>query len=55
MTNKEHSWRRRRRASQEALSKTRVTQFYPLQEKESIMLIDRMLKKPEGWDGEFRR
>ena len=55
MTNGEHSWRRMRRASQEALSKTRVTEFYPLHEKEAIMLIDGMLHKPEGWDGEFRR
>ena len=55
MTNGEHRWRRMRRASQEALNKTCVTGFYPLHEKEAIMLIDGMLQKPEGWDGEFRR
>ena len=55
MTNGEYSWRRMRRASQEALNKKRVTEFYPLHEKEAIMLIDGMLQNPKGWDGEFRR
>ena len=54
-TNGEHSWRRMRRASQEALNKTRATEFYPLQEKEAVMLIDGMLQNPKSWDGEFRR
>ena len=54
-TNGEHSWQRMRRASQEALNKTRATEFYPLQEKEAVMLIDGMLRNPKGWDGEFRR
>jgi len=54
-TNGEHSWRRMRRASQEALTKARVTEFYPLQEKEAVILIDGMLQNPTGWDGELRR
>ena len=54
-TNGEHSWRKMRRASQEALNKTRSTEFYPLHEKEAIILIDGMLQKPKDWDGEFRR
>ena len=54
-TNGEHSWRRMRRASQEALNKTRVTEFYRLHEKEAIILIDGMLQNPKGWDGELRR
>ena len=44
-----------RRASQEALNKTRVTEFYPLHEKEAIIVIDGMLQNPKGWEGEFRR
>ena len=44
-----------RRASQEALTKSRVTEFHPLHEKEAVRLIDGMLQKPEGWNGEFRR
>ena len=44
-----------RGASQEALNKTRATEFYPLHEKEAILLIDGMLQNPKGWDGDFRR
>ena len=44
-----------RRASEEGLSKTRATEFYPLQEKEAAMLVDGMLRNPKGLDGEFRR
>jgi len=44
-----------RRASQEALSKTRVTEFHPLHEKEAVMLIDGMLQNSKGWDWEFLR
>ena len=54
-TNGEHRWQRMRRASHEALNKTRVTEFYPLQEKEAVVMIDGMLQNPKGWDGEFRR
>ena len=44
-----------RRASHEALTKTRVTEFHPLHEKEAVRLIDGMLHKPKGWNGEFLR
>ena len=49
------SWRRMRRASHEALNKSRVTEFYPLHVKEAVVLIDGMLQNPSGWEGEFRR
>ena len=51
----ERSWRRMRRASQEALNKTRATEFFALHEKEAASLIDGMLQNPKGWGGEFRR
>jgi len=44
-----------RRASQEALNKTRTTDFYPLHEKEAVILIDGMLQNPNSWDEELRR
>jgi len=44
-----------RRASQEALTKTCAAEFYPLQEKEAVLLINGMLQNPKGWDGELRR
>jgi len=46
MTNGEHSWQRMHHASQEALNKTHITDFYPLHQKEAIMLIDGMLQNP---------
>ena len=54
-THGEQSWRRIRRASQEALTKKRVSEFHPLHEKEAVWLIDGILQNPKGWDGEFRR
>ena len=54
-TDDEHSYRRMRRASHEALNKTRVTEFYPLHAKEAVRLIDGILQNPNGWDVEFRR
>ena len=44
-----------RRASQEALTKTRVTEFHPLHEKEAVRMIDGMLQNPNGWEMEFLR
>ena len=44
-----------RRASQEALNKVRAAEFYPLHEREAVLLIDGMLHNPKDWDGEFRR
>ena len=55
ITNGEYSWQRMRRTSQEALNKIHVTEFYPLQEKEAVILVDGMLQNPNDWDGEFRR
>ena len=51
----EHSFRRVRRASHEALSKTRVTEFYSLHAKEAARLIDGILENPNTWDIEFYR
>ena len=44
-----------RRASHEALTKTRVADFYPLHAKEVVRLIDGILQNPCGWEEEFRR
>ena len=44
-----------RRASHEALSKTRVTDFHPLHAKEVTRLINGILQNPRGWREEFRR
>jgi len=54
-TDDEHSYRRMRRASHEALSKTRVTEFHPLHAKEAVRLIDGVLQNPTKWDIEFFR
>ena len=55
MTDRDNSWRRMRRASQEALNKTRATEFYPLHEKEAVTLMEGILQNPKDWDAEFRR
>jgi len=44
-----------RRATHEAVNKGRVADYYPLQEKEALLLIDGMLRNPAGWEGELRR
>jgi hypothetical protein len=54
-TDDEHSYRRMRRASHEALNKTRVTEFYPLHAKEAVRMIDGILQNPNKWDVEFLR
>jgi len=54
-TNDEHSFRRMRRASHEALNKTRVTAFHPLHAKEAVRMIDGILKHPNKRDVEFFR
>ena len=51
----EHSYRRMRRASHEALNKKRVIEFYPLHAKEAVRLIEGILQKPKRWDVEFIR
>ena len=50
-----HSYRKMRRASHEALNKTRVAEFYPLHAKEAVRLIDGILVNPDRWDVEFFR
>jgi len=50
-----HSWRRMRRASHEALNKSRLTEFHHLHAKEAVRLIDGILQNPQDWEGEFRR
>ena len=49
------SYRRMRRASHEALNKTRVTEFYPLHAREAVRLVDGLLHNPNGWGVEFFR
>ena len=51
----EHSFRRTRRASHEALNKTRVTDFNPLHAKETARLIDGILQNPNKWEEEILR
>ena len=51
----EHSFRRMRRASHEALNKKRVTEFHPLHTKEAARLIDGILQNPNQWEVEFSR
>jgi len=54
-TNDQHSFRRMRRASHEALNKTCVTEFHALHAKEAVRLIDGILQNPNKLDVEFRR
>ena len=49
------SWRRMRRAAHEALNKGRVTEYYPLHEKEALLVINAILRNPTGWEGELYR
>ena len=44
-----------RRAGHEAINKTRMPDFYPIQFKEAVLIADGMLQNPQGWDREFRR
>jgi len=52
-TDDEHSYRRMRRASHEALNKTRLTEVHSLHAKEVDRLIDGILENPNRWDVEF--
>ena len=54
-TDDEHSFRRMRRASHEALNKTRVAAFHPLHAKEAARLVDGILENPNKWNVEFSR
>ena len=44
-----------RRATHEALNKTRVTEYHSLHEKEALLTIDGMLRNPAGWKDELHR
>ena len=44
-----------RRASHEAVNKSRVAEYCPLQTKEAVLLIDGILRKPTEWEAELRR
>jgi len=54
-TDDEHSFRRMRRVSHEALNKTSVAEFHPLHAKEAVRLIDGILQNPTKWDVEVFR
>ena len=50
-----HSWRRMRRASQEALTKTAVQRYHPILTKQATVLASALLNKPESRDQHFQR
>ena len=54
-TDDEHSYRKMRRASHEALSKAHVTEFIPLHAREAVRLIDGILQNPTKWEMEILR
>ncbi|KAJ6484798.1 cytochrome P450 [Mycena sanguinolenta] len=49
------TWRRMRRASQEALSKKFAHKFHAIQAKEAILLTHSLLVHPTAWGSHFRR
>ena len=44
-----------RRASHEAINKTRTPGFYPIQFKEAVLMADGLLHNPQNWNREFHR
>ncbi len=50
-----HSWRRMRRAAQEALTKTAVQRYHPILTKEATILASTLLSNPENRDQHFQR
>ncbi|KAF8634716.1 hypothetical protein AX17_004119 [Amanita inopinata Kibby_2008] len=48
-------FRRMRRAAHEALSKARVTEYGPMQERGAVILVDEMLRHPEKWENQLLR
>jgi cytochrome P450 len=50
-----HSWRRMRRAAQEALTKTAVQSYHPIQTKEATILASALLSNPKNRDQHFQR
>ncbi|KAF7374026.1 Cytochrome P450 monooxygenase ARMGADRAFT-1018420 [Mycena sanguinolenta] len=49
------TWRRMRRASQEALSKNFAHKFHAIQAKEAVLLTHSLLVNPTAWDSHLRR
>jgi hypothetical protein len=39
-----------RRAGHEALSKAKVTEYYAVQTREAVALVDEILRKPDDWE-----
>ncbi len=50
-----YSWRRMRRAAQEALTKTAVQRYHPILTKEATILASTLLSNPENRDQHFQR
>ena len=50
-----HSWRRMRRAAQEALTKTAVQSYHHIQTKEATILASALLSNPKNHDQHFQR
>ena len=51
-----HSFRRLRRASQEAFNEmARGADFHNTLSKEAVLLTEGLLKNDDGWEQEFRR
>ena len=50
-----HSWRRMRRAAQEALTKMAVQRYHPILTKQATVLTSALLNKPENRDQHFQR
>ncbi|KIM47085.1 hypothetical protein M413DRAFT_64051 [Hebeloma cylindrosporum] len=48
-------WRRMRRAGHECLSKTGVTRYYQIQQREALILTDNLLRHSKEWDQEVYR
>ncbi|KAJ8507836.1 hypothetical protein ONZ45_g9819 [Pleurotus djamor] len=48
-------WKRMRRASHEALNNNVAKQYYPLQETETAILIDELIREPKQFDNHLRR
>ena len=50
-----HSWRRMRRAAQEALTGTAVQRYHPIQTKQATILVSALLSNPKNRDQHFQR
>ncbi|KAJ7577362.1 cytochrome P450 [Mycena floridula] len=48
-------WKRQRRGAHEALNKQMTRNYAAFQERESVILLDQLLLRPEDWEDHFRR